>query len=140
MNVLIDTCFWFAYYDHSDNMHQVAVRLMDYLKDKTILIPYPTLYETINTKFAKRNTAVEDFMSFVNSKRCGIIYDDAYKYTALDLSFSYILDSKRYLSLVDTVIRLMLDDVNLKIDAVITFNVGDFFDVCQKRRIELIAS
>lgn len=140
MNVLIDTCFWFAYYDPSDNMHQVAVQLMDYLKDKTVLIPYPTLYETINTRFARRNTTVKDFMAFVNSKRCEIIHDDAYKHTALNLSFSYILDSKRHLSLVDTVIRLMLDDVNLKIDAVITFNVGDFSDVCQKRNIELVAS
>ena len=79
-------------------------------------------------------------MSFVNSKRCEIIHDEAYKQEALNLSFSYILDSKRRLSLVDTVIRLMLDDINLKIDAVITFNVGDFSDVCQKKSIELVAS
>lgn len=31
------------------------------------------------------------------------------------------------------VIRQMLDDVNLKSDAIVTFNPEDFSDVCRKR-------
>jgi hypothetical protein len=44
------------------------------------------------------------------------------------------------MSLVDITLRLMLDDVNLKIDALITFNVGDFVDVCSAKGIELISN
>ena len=42
------------------------------------------------------------------------------------------------ISLVDEVIRLALMDPNVKIDAMVTFNPSDFFDICQSRHIELI--
>ncbi|CAH2405647.1 hypothetical protein MES4922_40360 [Mesorhizobium ventifaucium] len=40
--------------------------------------------------------------------------------------------------MVDCLIRLMLDDRNLKINYLATWNEGDFDDVCRKRRIEII--
>jgi hypothetical protein len=44
----------------------------------------------------------------------------------------------RSLSLVDRVLRRALSDVNLRIEALITFNPADFADVCQKyKRIML---
>lgn len=42
-------------------------------------------------------------------------------------------------SLVDNIIRLMLDDDTLRIDGLITFNARDFYDVCAIRNIELIS-
>ncbi len=42
------------------------------------------------------------------------------------------------LSLVDEVIRSALLDTDVKIDAMITFNPRDFYDICSDRRIELI--
>lgn len=44
------------------------------------------------------------------------------------------------LSLVDWVIILAMEDRKTKIDAMVTFNPGDFRDVCHSRRIELISS
>ncbi|MDZ7760804.1 MAG: hypothetical protein U5L00_11175 [Desulfovermiculus sp.] len=45
--------------------------------------------------------------------------------------------SHRSLSLVDAVLRLVLVDRNVKIDALITFNPGDFSDICQRSGIEV---
>ncbi|KAA6332714.1 hypothetical protein EZS27_018809 [termite gut metagenome] len=36
------------------------------------------------------------------------------------------------------IIRSMLDDTDLKIDALITFNERDFSDICRQRKIKLI--
>ena len=44
----------------------------------------------------------------------------------------------RNLSLVDVIIRLILDDPTVKIDYLVTFNVGDFSDVCQRRNIVIL--
>jgi len=32
----------------------------------------------------------------------------------------------------------VLDDINVKVDYLATFNDADFVDVCQRRRIEII--
>ena len=40
-------------------------------------------------------------------------------------------------TLVDLIIREILLDVEVKIDALITFNIADFEDICWKRNIEL---
>ena len=37
------------------------------------------------------------------------------------------------------VIRAMIEDVNIKIDALITFNRQDFLEVCLARKIKLIS-
>jgi hypothetical protein len=65
--------------------------------------------------------------------------DDApYREAALDLAFSSSLTDFRPLSMVDCLIRLLLDDINVRVHYLATFNRADFNDLCQKRRIELI--
>jgi len=36
------------------------------------------------------------------------------------------------------VIRFMLDDVNTRIDYMLTFNVQDFHDICRKHSITML--
>lgn len=139
MNILIDTGFWYAFYDDSDPYHRKAVEIMPYVAKHTILIPYPSLYETINTRFSKRKNWMDGFRSFINSPSCVLIPDDDYKRDALGMTLNSSLEKNRPMSLVDMVIRQMLDDVNLKSDAIITFNPEDFYDVCLSRNIILIA-
>ena len=55
---------------------------------------------------------------------------------ALDLTLS---EDKRNISLVDNIIRLMLDDKDVGVKGLVTFNVGDFQDVCLKNRVEILA-
>lgn len=139
MNVLIDSGFWYAYYDGRDSYHQEAQKIMKLLEFHRILIPYPSLYETLDTRFCKRKEWVDHFRMLVGSSRCVLVQDDQYKDTTLELSFNSSLVKNRAISLVDMVIRQMIDDVNLKTDAVITFNRGDFDDICRKKNKQCIS-
>ena len=56
----------------------------------------------------------------------------------MELAFSSALTGRRPLSMTDCLIRLIMDERNVKIDLLATFNVKDFVDVCRKQRIELI--
>jgi len=60
---------------------------------------------------------------------------DVYRSDALDLT---LREPKRNISLVDNIIRLMLDDRSVGAKGLITFNIGDFQDVCQKNRIDIL--
>ena len=77
------------------------------------------------------------FMKQLNSNpRFVRIQDDKYR----DIAYQYTMSetNQRGISLVDNVIRVMLENsVDLHIDALLTFNTKDFVDVCSKRNIML---
>jgi predicted nucleic acid-binding protein len=137
-NILIDTCFWYALFDARNLNHHKANELVHYLDIGNIIIPYPTLYETINTRFTRNKVWVDEFEKLLKNKNVLFVEDIEYKENALSLTFDSTLNRNRPLSLVDMVIRLMLEDVNLKIDYLISFNSGDFIDLCLKKGITLI--
>lgn len=136
-NILVDTCFWYALYDESDQYHATAQKIQDYLEYGNILIPHPVLYETLNTKFTKKH--IRRFDDYLKRDSTFLISDEKYKSIALNLVLESSIEGKRPMSLVDMTIRLMMEDVNLHIGALITFNVGDFVDICCPNRIELIS-
>ena len=69
------------------------------------------------------------------------LLDDAdYKEFALESTFGFAFNSNRSLSLVDMVIRQMLADERLKIDHLISFNQGDFVDICTRRNICILSN
>lgn len=142
MNVLVDTCFWYSYLcTKAQDRHPKASEIYRYLDNLNaiFIIPYPTLYETINTKLLRdkyKNEAMW-FMKQLNSNpRFVRIQDDKYR----DIAYQYTMSetNQRGISLVDNVIRVMLENsVDLHIDALLTFNTKDFVDVCSKRNIML---
>lgn len=138
MNILIDTGFWYALYDETDQFHKRALEMMPHIQKHNILIPYPSLYETINTRFSKRVNWMNSFENLIKNPQCSLIQDDNYKKESLKLTMTTSLRKKRPISLVDMVIRQMLDDNNLKTDAIVTFNPEDFYDVCLNKNIILI--
>ena len=140
MNVLIDTGFWYAYYNERDPYHDKAVNMMPFLEKHTIIIPYPSLYEKINTRFAKRKEWMDSFKVIILSPMCLLINDEKYKKEALSMTMETCIEKGRPISLVDMVIRQMLDDVNLKSDAIVTFNPGDFYDICLRNKIRIISN
>ncbi len=139
-NIIIDTGFWFALFNKEDQHHKQAVEIVEYLELGNILIPFPTLYETINTKFSKMKEWFSEFEKILNKENVKLINDEEYKNDALNLSLEYSLRKDRPLSLVDNIIRLMLDDDHIKIDYLISFNIKDFVDICQNKRIEILNS
>ena len=136
--VIVDTGFWYALYDERDEYHQQAIKLFEYLSMSKIIIPFPSLYETINTRFAKKRVCMEEFEMLLKGENVVLLDDTDYKDEALELTIESSKLKKPY-SLVDMIIRLMLSDNNIDINYMLTFNKGDFIDVCLSKQIEILS-
>ncbi len=132
-NIILDTGFWYALYDKRDQYHEDAQLYSEYLTHHKLIIPWPTLYETLNTRFTRRHNWISGFKGFAR-KQATIIEDNEYKEKALNTVLQTNSTHPKY-SLVDLVIREILSDYSIKIDTIITFNYRDFADICQKRNI-----
>lgn len=135
-NIILDSGYWFAFYEEKDQYHEKALLISEYLQPHTIVIPWPSLYEILNTQFVKRTHWLLSFETILKSKNTVQLTDDKYKHTAIT---SIFLQSKRpkKFSLVDLIIREILLDIEINIHALVTFNVADFEDICWKRNIEI---
>ena len=133
--ILIDSGFWFGLFDIRDECHNQANELLPYLYEYKLIIPWPVLYEVLNTRFIRRMTWIDRFYTFVTNM--DIFFVDDGEYINNDLSDYYLAATRLKISLVDYIIRNMLNDRNLKIDFFVTGNVRDFQDICFDRDIEL---
>ena len=138
MNIVVDSCFWIALYDKREEDHQWANETWERLQDgNKFLVPYPTMYEFINTRLMRRKDGVEMFrVLFGKQDSITRVSDEEYREDALHVTLQ---PSMRTLSLVDTTIRLMLEDDRIKKHAMLTMNIGDFMDVCLRKGIKLIS-
>lgn len=134
--IAADTCFWFALFDPSDRHYDEAMILEEDLSIHQLIIPWPTLYEALNTRLLRRRHEISRFKTIVERPGTVLVEDGPYR----DASLRFVLDVKTHhtYSLVDHVIRSMIADRTVKIDALITFNPKDFRDVCQPRGVELL--
>jgi predicted nucleic acid-binding protein len=137
-NVLTDTGLWYALFDARDQYHERANEKAEYLDMLHIILPWPILYETLRTRLVRNRESLRLFENFLST--LGITYlDDAeYRDAALRMSFDSSLNHFRPLSLVDCLIRLVLNDVNVRVDYFVTFNEGDFEDICRARSIKFL--
>lgn len=136
-NLLLDTGFWIALYDSRDAHHEDAQLLADNLDPFNLVVPWPSLYETLNTRFVRKRVWLDGIAAYLTRGSTVRLADEAYRERAL----GSVLRNQapgRSLSLVDEVMRLALQDPNVRIDALITFNSADFHDICTIRGIELI--
>jgi predicted nucleic acid-binding protein len=138
-NLLLDTGFWYALYDSGDTYYENAQILAELLQldIHNLIIPWPCLYETLNTRFVKRRAWFDSFAAYANRNNTLQLPDEAYRQDALMRVFRNSTP-RLSLSLVDEVIRSVLLDTSIKIDAIVTFNPRYFSDICYKRNIELI--
>lgn len=141
MNVIVDTGFWYSYLGtREQERHEVADKLFRKLDalEANFLIPFPTLYEAINTKLlkAKNRTKADWFLRQLQANpRFVKVPDDKYKDDAYQLTVSEA--NYRGFSLVDMIIRVMMDDDQLKVDSLLAFNVDDFSDIAARRGISI---
>lgn len=135
-NLLLDTGFWIALYESRDNHHEAALLVADFLDFYNLVLPWPCLYETLNSAFVKKNQWLVSFSSYANRANTVYLHDETYRSHALEQVFR----NRRHqsLSLVDKVLMLALEDPNTKIDAVVTFDKRHFRDFCYSRQIELL--
>ena len=137
--ILIDSGYWFALFKETDPYHTSAKTIADLITDFTLVVPYPSMYEVLNSKFIKNQQTLLKFEQTMNSNRVEFIHDEIYRENALINTFDVHRKPMPKISLVDSIIREILKDVNIKIDYVATFNEKDFKDVCDIRNVKIIS-
>jgi predicted nucleic acid-binding protein len=132
-SVLTDTCFWFALYDQRDQYHKRALTIYDNIEKARIIIPWPCLYEVLNTRFIKNRIWLKRFELLLKKPNVHCVDDKEFKEMAIEDIFLTNPLKARNISLVDSVIRQILTVSHLKIDYLVTFNEADFLDIIKKR-------
>lgn len=139
--IIADSGFWFALYDPKDSFYKDAKSIMDKLEtySKKFLLPWPSLYETLNCSFTRFTNWKIDFKKNIQNKKFIPISEAKYLSTKNYLEIlESIQKSPQKLSLTDFIINLMMDDKSLKINAIVTFNSKDFIKTAKKRNIQVI--
>jgi len=141
-NILVDTGVWYAIFDKNDHPHErVEIdKLADYIQSMNAIIPWPVIYETVCTRFAKNKIALTGFEKILKSARVSIIDDAPFRQSALDHSFNSSIRRQRPLSFTDCLLRVMIDSSDMRISSFATFNAGDFSDICYGRGVDIIPS
>ncbi len=150
--ICADSGFWIGLYDERDQFHIAAVNhYRNYFGNRPnkLLIPWPTTYEFISSRMtegprgkAKISALERDWKTLESKSQLVFLSDEAFRELAIRECFDECARPQsqyRGLSLVDRVIRLMLTDVNLRWDALITFNLRDFADICTRLRRPIIS-
>lgn len=122
-NILIDSCFWITLYDTRGNPKETseAETIAKLIIDQNIIIPFPTLYEFVNSRLSRKEIILE-FAKLLNRHNFRKLPDTNYKDEALENFFTKSGQGHGDISLVDEIIKLILHDRNIKIDYVVSFD------------------
>lgn len=134
--VVVDTGFWFALFERTDQNHRQALTKAQIISSLRLVLPWPCLYETLNTRFLSNRMMVRGFERFVKSQN--VVFADDSKYREGAYNQTLRGAERRPIALVDMVIRSILEDVNTRTNCLLTFNQRDFVDVCRARQIEIL--
>jgi predicted nucleic acid-binding protein len=123
--IILDTGYWIALFNpEKEKEKQKTVEEVTRLIDEnnySILIPFPTLYEFLNSKLSRKKDRV-NLVIELSKNKYKKIYDDKYRDKALKKfsdQFSYSISD---ISLVDEVIKEMIEDDKLRTDSIVTFD------------------
>ena len=147
--ICVDSVFLLGLYDDRDQYHVRAKELFVAYFNNTanrLLVPWPVLYETISTRLVRheRNLALleRDWRILAGRRQLILLDDRPHRQAAIDERFREVRVEgrrRRPLSLTDRVLRRMLGEQSIKVDALVTFNVADFADVCRRLRLDVIS-
>ena len=133
--LLVDTGYFFALFNPNDQYHDQAVEKREWLDLFPIAFPWPVLYETLNTKFVKNPVYVQKIDRIIRKPTTKIIDDSRYRQDAYETLLKNRYERK---SLVDLILCALIEDVNVKIDALLTFNERDFKVFCHINGVEYL--
>ena len=136
--LLVDSGFFFALFDARDQHHADAIAKQDWLEILSIAIPWPILYETINTRHARRPDWIARFENIVRSRDTEFIDDAPYRLDAFDEVMLRGKTQRHAMSLVDAVLHSILADPQVRVDAMLTFNLSDFAGICSAKRVHIL--
>lgn len=136
--LLVDSGFFFALFDPRDQHHADACEKQDWLEELSVVVPWPILYETINTRFVRRPATIVRFESILRARDTVLLDDSPYRFEAYEDVFARAKARRNAMSLVDAVLCAILADTNVHIDAMLTFNSIDFDGICREQGVELL--
>jgi predicted nucleic acid-binding protein len=130
-----DTSFWIGLFFVKDQYHDSSKEIYEKSVDNSqFLIPWPTMYETLRTKFVRNYNAVARLENEFK-KPIFIKYGDrVIRNRALQEVFD---QNGTNLSLTDAIIREIIKSGKTRINSVITSNKKDFIDVCHRFKVGL---
>jgi predicted nucleic acid-binding protein len=142
--VCVDACFLIGLYDRDDQHNATAVLQFEALFGEKsgrhlLVAPWPILYECCGTKQAKSQRKASRLFQYWDYLRQNgqLVRLDDLPYREITLE-EHLEQLSRPLSLVDRVLRAMIMDQKSLFDYFLTYNTGDFADVCEKRGIPLL--
>ena len=98
----------------------------------------PILYETINTRLIRRPETIVRFESILRAQDTVFIDDSPYRRDAYEDVLARARTKRNAMSLVDAILCAILADPNVRIDAMLTFNIVDFDGICREQGVELL--
>lgn len=136
--VLCDSCFWLSLYSDRENNHKHALAARDRIQRFHVVVMWPILYESLGTRMLRRRDIMNAFLSDLAQPGVHKASDVPYR----DSAMRQLTQDNRDLSLTDRVLRHYIADERRgsRITHVLTFNEGDFADVCYANDIEMIAA
>lgn len=140
--ILVDSAFFFALFHPKDTYHKKAIEKQKWLDGFRIVVPWPILYETINSRFVMSPEVIRSFENIMRQPHTNRLDDSKYREEAYEETLA--LAKRGYkrgygaISLVDSVLHAILKDVNVRISAMLTFDHRDFVPICASRNIEIL--
>ena len=135
--VLIDSSFLFALFNERDQNHAAALKMAEWRDIAQPILAWPVLYETINTRLIRRPTELAQFQAIARAPATILLDDTPYR-TGLPAQVLAQRGATGSRSLVDTVLCKIIEDVNVQVSAMLTFDTRDFWEICQLKGVELL--
>lgn len=132
-----DTGFWIEAFDPACEHHGRAAALLENLRDKPIIMPWPIMYEVLRTRTVRNPVMVAAFDRVIRQPKVMRVDDGEFRSSSLDATILSAVSGRRRISLVDMVVRAVLESRRFRVSTLLTFNPGDFFDVCTRQGIAL---
>jgi predicted nucleic acid-binding protein len=123
--IIIDTSYWISLYDPTDDPNKTAdaERISSEIEEEEIIIPFPTLYEFVNSRLSRKEAKLE-FEKLLKKPNINRLDDGKYKEKALENFFIKSKYDFTDISLVDEVLKLIIEDKKVKIDYIVSFDSG----------------
>jgi predicted nucleic acid-binding protein len=126
--ILLDTGYWIALFSsENEKEKQDVVEYVSELIDEnnyTVIIPFPTLYEFLNSKLSRKGRQKFNLEAELSKQKYEKVYDEKYRKKALENFFKQFSFVNYDISLVDEIIKEMIEDTTLKTDIIVTFDNG----------------
>lgn len=136
--ILTDSCFWISLVDANDSHSPTAHTLYPDICKQKLIIPWPCMFETLDTRLARNKRAFIGFLDEIKKLDVMYLNDSDYQSKALrEIETRNVKGGHSY-SLVDCIIREIIKDDTIKLDYFITYNLKDFIDVCSIRGLDIL--